>query len=65
MCDYRRGLDITNNYNSIAISTLYSSLDHTVSCSQFVTRRFLVTALTVAIPLPSAQVLSSPTPVQN
>jgi hypothetical protein len=55
----------TNKYNTIAISTLYLSLEHTVSCSQSVTRRFLVTALTVASPLPPAQVLSSQPPVQN
>jgi hypothetical protein len=55
----------TNNYNSIAISTLYSSLLHTAWCSQSVTRRFLVTAPPMAIPLPAVQVLSSQTPVQN
>jgi hypothetical protein len=53
----------TNNYNTIAISTLYSSIEHTLQCSQSVTRRFLVTAPTMAIPLP--QVLSSQPPVQN
>jgi hypothetical protein len=37
----------TNNYNTIALSTLYSSLEHTV-----VTRRLLVTAPTIAILLP-------------
>jgi hypothetical protein len=42
----------TNNYNTIAISRVYSSLEHTVLCSQSVTRRFLVTAPTMAIPLP-------------
>jgi hypothetical protein len=49
----------TNNYNSIGISTLYSSLEHTVLSSQSVTIRFLVMAPTVAIPVPPAQVLSS------
>jgi hypothetical protein len=44
----------TNNSNSIAISTLYSSQEHTVQCSQSVTRRFLVTAATVATSLPPA-----------
>jgi hypothetical protein len=33
----------TTNYNPIAISTLYTSQEHTVCCSQSVTRRFLVT----------------------
>jgi hypothetical protein len=42
----------TNNYNTIAISTLYSSLEHTVYCSQSISRRFLVTAPTKAISLP-------------
>jgi hypothetical protein len=42
----------TNNYNTIAIYTHYSSLEHTVQCSQSVTRRFLVTAPTMAISLP-------------
>jgi hypothetical protein len=40
-----------NNYNTIAISTLYSLLKHTVYCYQTVTRRFLVTAPAMAIPL--------------
>jgi hypothetical protein len=60
MCDYRRGLWVnatTNNYNTISISAIYSS--------QSVTRRFLVAAPTMAIPLPPAQVLSSKAPVQN
>jgi hypothetical protein len=52
----------TNNYNTIAISPLYSSLQHTFYCSQSVTRRFLVTAPTMVIPLPPAQVISSQTP---
>jgi hypothetical protein len=51
----------TNNYNTIAISTIYSSLEHTVQCSQSVIRRFLVTAPTMAISLAPAQVLSSQT----
>jgi hypothetical protein len=55
----------TNNYNTIAISTIYNSLEHTVKCSQSVTRRFLVTAPTMTIPLLPAQVLSSHTSVQN
>jgi hypothetical protein len=42
----------TNNYYTIAISTLYSSLEHTVYYSHSVTRRFLLTAPTMAIPLP-------------
>jgi hypothetical protein len=46
-------------------STLYSSLEHTDYYSQFTTRRFLVTAPTMDIPLPPAQILSSQTPVQN
>jgi hypothetical protein len=54
-----------NNYNTIAISTFYSSLEHTVECSQSVTRSFLVTAPKMAIPLHPVQVLSSQTPVQN
>jgi hypothetical protein len=45
-----------NKYNIIAISTFYSSLEHTVYCSQYVTRRFLVTAPTMAILLPAAHV---------
>jgi hypothetical protein len=45
----------TNIYNTADVSTLYSSLEHTVS----VTRSFLLTVPTMAIPLPSAQVLSS------
>jgi hypothetical protein len=56
---------ITNNYNTIAISTPYGSLEHTVWCSQSATRRFLVTAPTMAIPLPPAQVPSSQAPIQN
>jgi hypothetical protein len=55
----------TNNYNTTAISTLYSSLEHTVECSQSDTRRFLATAPTMAILLPLAPVLSSQTPAQN
>jgi hypothetical protein len=55
----------TNNYNTIAISTLYSSLENKVYFSQSVTRRFLVTALTMAIPMPPAQHGPSHTPVQN
>jgi hypothetical protein len=47
----------TNNYNTVAISILYSSLMHPVWCSQAVNRRFLVMASTVAIPLPLGQVL--------
>jgi hypothetical protein len=39
----------TNNYNTIAISTLHSPLDHTFYCPH---RRFLVTATTMLIPLP-------------
>jgi hypothetical protein len=46
-----------NNYNTIAISTLYSSLEHTVQCSQSVTRRFLVTAPAMAIPNSSSSPL--------
>jgi hypothetical protein len=57
MSDYRRGLGLlrfidhlqvvtTTNYNTTAISTLCSSVQHTVYCSQSVTRCFLVTALT-------------------
>jgi hypothetical protein len=42
----------TNTYNTVAISTLYNSLDHTVYCSQSVTRLFPVSAPTMAIPLP-------------
>jgi hypothetical protein len=45
----------TNNYNTIAVSTLYNSVEHTVFCSQSVTRRFLVTAPTLAVPLPPAK----------
>jgi hypothetical protein len=41
----------TNNYNTIAISTLYTSLEHTVKSSQSVTRHFLVMAPTMAIPV--------------
>jgi hypothetical protein len=41
----------TNNYNTIAISTIYISLEHILLCSQSVTRRFLATAPTTAIPL--------------
>jgi hypothetical protein len=76
MSDSRRGFGLVNrftdhlqvvtasNYNTI-ISTFYISLEHTVWCSHSVTRRFLVTAPKMAIPLPPAQVLSSQTPVQN
>jgi hypothetical protein len=41
----------TNNYNTVAISVFYSSLEHTIKCSQSVTRHFLVTAPTMVIPL--------------
>jgi hypothetical protein len=54
-----------NNYNTIANFTLYSSLEHTVWCTQSVTWRFLVTVPTMAIPLPPDQVLSSQAPIQN
>jgi hypothetical protein len=37
----------TNIYNTITTSTLYSSLEHIVWCSQSATRRFPVTASTV------------------
>jgi hypothetical protein len=57
--NYTRGLD---NYNTIAISTLYSSLQ---LCSQSVTRRFMAKAPKTAIRLPLAQVCSSQTPVQT
>jgi hypothetical protein len=40
----------TNNYNTIADIHTLKSLQHTLACSVF-TRRFLVTALTMAIPL--------------
>jgi hypothetical protein len=50
----------TNDYNSNAVFRV-----HTVWGSQCVTRRFLVTAETVGIPLTLAQVHSSRTPVQN
>jgi hypothetical protein len=77
MCDYRWGFGLvngftdhlqvitTNNYNTIVISTLYSSPEHTVLCSQSITRRSLLMAPAVAIPLPLAQFQSSQTPVQN
>jgi hypothetical protein len=55
----------TNNYSTITISTVYSLLEHTVQYSQSVTRCFLVTAQTTGLPLPSAQVLSSQTLIQN
>jgi hypothetical protein len=45
----------TNNYNTI--SKLYSSPEHIVYCSKSVTRRFLVTAPIMTIPLLPAQVL--------
>jgi hypothetical protein len=63
-CRYRRGFGLvnvfidhlqvvtTNNYNTIAVSTLYSSLQHTVWCSESVTGRFLVTAPTMPTSLP-------------
>jgi hypothetical protein len=50
---------------SLLFFTFYNSLEHTVKCSQYVTRRILVTAPTIAVPLPPAQVLSSQTPLQN
>jgi hypothetical protein len=53
----------TNNYNTIVISTLYSSLGNT--CVLSVTRYFLLPAPTLAIPLPPAKFLSSQTPVEN
>jgi hypothetical protein len=74
MCDYRRGfhwwIDLLTIYKSslqitIAIFTLYSSLEHTVQYYQSVIRRFLVTVRTMAIPLPLPQVLPSRTPVPN
>jgi hypothetical protein len=54
-----------NNYNTISTSTIYISLEHTVYCSQSVTRLFLIRAPTIAIPLPPPQILSIHTPVQN
>jgi hypothetical protein len=42
----------TVNYNTVDISKRYSSLEHTVECSHSVTRRFLIAAPTMAIPLP-------------
>jgi hypothetical protein len=39
------------HYNTITITILYSSLEHTTYCSQSVTRRFLVTAPTMYISL--------------
>jgi hypothetical protein len=60
MRDYRRGFGLlqisihrlqvvtTNNYNIVAICTLYSSLQHSLQCSQSVTRHFLITAPTIA-----------------
>jgi hypothetical protein len=56
---------IPNNYNTTAISTTHSTLENTVQSRQSVTRHFLVTVPTMAIPLPPAQVLSSQNPVQN
>jgi hypothetical protein len=38
-----------NNYNITTISTLYSSLEHILWCSQSVTRRFLAMAPTIII----------------
>jgi hypothetical protein len=56
----------TNKYSIVTIFTLYSSLENTnYFFFQSVTRGFLVTAPTVAIHLPSVQVFSSQTPVQN
>jgi hypothetical protein len=55
----------TNNYSTVAISKIYNLLEHTVKCSQSVTRRFLVTAPSLAIPLSQAQDLSSQTLLQN
>jgi hypothetical protein len=63
--DHLQVVTTKNNYNTITISTLYNTLEHTVWYSQFVIRLFLVTAPTMAIPLPPAQVLSSQTPVQT
>jgi hypothetical protein len=45
-------LDLLTTYRSNLHITFYSSLEHTVQCSQPVTRRFLVMAATMAIPLP-------------
>jgi hypothetical protein len=45
-------VETINNDNTTAISTLYVSLDYKVWGSQYVTRRFLVTAPAMAIPLP-------------
>jgi hypothetical protein len=47
----------TNNYNTIAISKLYTSIEHTVLCSRSVARRFPVTAPTIAILLASCSSL--------
>jgi hypothetical protein len=55
----------TNNYNTIAISAHYNSLERRVYCSQPATRHFLVTASIMVIPLPSLQALFSQTPAQN
>jgi hypothetical protein len=41
----------TINYNTITISILYSSVEHTIQRFQSATRRFLVTAPTMTIPL--------------
>jgi hypothetical protein len=77
MCDYRRGFGLvdtlidflqvvtTNNYNTIAFSHFKFYYNTQSGVLSKVTCRFLVTALTMAIPLPPAQVLSSQTPVQN
>jgi hypothetical protein len=54
MGDYRRGLDL-----SVYLLTSYRS------CSQSVTRRFLVTAPAMVILFPPTQVLSSQTPTQQ
>jgi hypothetical protein len=55
-----------DSYNTIAVSTLHSSLHAKSSpaCSVF-TRRFLVTAPTTVILLHPAQVLSSQAPAEN
>jgi hypothetical protein len=42
----------TNKYNTVAISTLQFTRAHNSLVFQSVTRRFLVTAPTMAIPLP-------------
>jgi hypothetical protein len=55
LIDQLEGVTINNyEYNTIAISTLYNSLEHTVQCTQSVNRRFLVTAPTMAIALAPA-----------